>query len=357
MKELDPLLCKFGKTFIKRWLKTGIVEKGVITYPKAGTPQGGVISPILCNLCLNGVDSIVRPNNLKQDSREYRSFSGCWSVRYADDILLFARTETKIINEYLPKLTKFLKVRGLKISKQKSNIINLKKESLNYLGWTFRLFARDMKYNLKSKEDNPFVLITKPSLKSIRRIKLKLKSYFRLNVPLTFIIRRLNPVIRGWINYYRISNASAKVFSKLSGYIIKIFMKWAQRTYPSRSTKWILRKHVFTTPAYKWQIGVWKPGKSLILLLSPQTFSTIKVSAVKTDINPYYNKKYFEKRHKVLSLNEFRKQIYIRHKYKCAACGEILDSNEQVELHRIIPGKLGGKYKYKNVVPLHKTCQ
>jgi 5-methylcytosine-specific restriction endonuclease McrA len=94
-----------------------------------------------------------------------------------------------------------------------------------------------------------------------------------------------------------------------------------------------------------------------ILLFSPQPVSTIKVTAVKTDINPYYNKEYFEKRHKVLlTLNEFRKKVYIKHKYKCAACGEILDDNEQVELHRIIPGKDGGKYTLKNTVPLHKTC-
>jgi retron-type reverse transcriptase len=77
MKELDPILCGIGKTFIESWLKAGIVDKGVITYPKAGTPQGGAISPILCNLCLNGVDNVVRPNNPKYDSVEYKALSGC----------------------------------------------------------------------------------------------------------------------------------------------------------------------------------------------------------------------------------------------------------------------------------------
>jgi hypothetical protein len=66
-------------------------------------------------LCLNGVDSIVRPNNPKTNTKEYKALRGCWSVRYADDIVLFARTETQIIENYLPKLKYFHKVRGLKI--------------------------------------------------------------------------------------------------------------------------------------------------------------------------------------------------------------------------------------------------
>jgi RNA-directed DNA polymerase len=308
MKELNPLLCGIGKTFIKGWLKAGIIEKGVITYPKAGTPQGGVISPILCNLTLNGVDNVVRPDNPKYDSKEYKALSGCWSVRYADDILLFARTETKITNEYLPKLKQFLKVRGLKISKQKSKIINLKVESLSYLGWTFKLVARNLKYNKTGV--NEFVLLTEPSLKGIRRIKLKIRYYFKLNAPLGLVIKKLNPIIMGWVNYYKISFASAKVFSKLSGYILMLFYIWAKTRHPHRKKNWITRNYIFKTPAHSWQIGIPGSEDKPILLFSPQTIPTIKVSAVKTDINPYYNKEYFENRHKVrLTLKEFRKRV------------------------------------------------
>jgi 5-methylcytosine-specific restriction endonuclease McrA len=76
------------------------------------------------------------------------------------------------------------------------------------------------------------------------------------------------------------------------------------------------------------------------------------------DINPYsnYNKEYFEINHRVHDVKDFRKAVYIKHKYKCAACGEILDDNEKVELHHIIPAKDGGKYTLDNIVPLHRTC-
>jgi RNA-directed DNA polymerase len=353
-EKVKPILFNIGRNFIKRWLKAGIVEKGAIIRPKAGTPQGSVISPILCNLCLNGVDSIVRPDNPKVNTKEYKALRGCWSVRYADDIVLFARTKTQIVNEYLLKLETFLKVRGLKISKQKSKIINLKEESLCYLGWTFKLVPRDLRHNKTGV--NKFVLLTKPSVKGIKRIKSKIKQYFKLSAPMSFIIRQLNPIIRGWVNYYRISFESSKVFSKLSGYILMLFWKWTKRNHPRKNKTWIVRNYIFSTQTHSWLIGIKNSTGSTILLVNPRTIPTIKVTAVKTDKNPYYDKEYFENRHKVLIIKEFRRKIYINHKYKCAACGELLDFNEDVELHRIKPGKEGGTYTFKNTVPLHKTC-
>jgi 5-methylcytosine-specific restriction endonuclease McrA len=78
--------------------------------------------------------------------------------------------------------------------------------------------------------------------------------------------------------------------------------------------------------------------------------------SVRVGINPYTDKEYFESKYKNLEVEKFRKSIYAKHKYKCAACGEILDNSEAIELHRIIPGKDGGKYTYENTVPLHRTC-
>jgi hypothetical protein len=198
-------------------------------------------------------------------------------------------------------------------------------------------------------------LLVKPSSKGIRRIKLKIRSYFRLNVPLSLIIKKLNPIIRGWVYYYRISFESSKVFSKLSGYILTLFWIWAKRMHPREGKRRIKKKYIFSTQTHSWLIGTKYNGLP-VNLISPETIPIYKVSAVKTDKNPYYDKEYFEKRHKVFILREFRKAVYRKHNYKCAACGEILDSNEKVELHRIIPGKSGGKYTLKNTVPLHKTC-
>ena len=93
-----------------------------------------------------------------------------------------------------------------------------------------------------------------------------------------------------------------------------------------------------------------------MVLLFPTNVKSIKISAMKLDINPYMNKEYFEKRHKILDVEGFRKKIYDKHNHRCAACGEILNSTEQVDLHHIIPKSKGGTYSLKNIVPLHKTC-
>jgi RNA-directed DNA polymerase len=77
-QTVKPILPSIGKSFIEKWLKAVIIEKNVITYPKAGTPQGSVISPILCNLFLNGIDEIIRPNIPKnKNSKEYKALKGC----------------------------------------------------------------------------------------------------------------------------------------------------------------------------------------------------------------------------------------------------------------------------------------
>jgi RNA-directed DNA polymerase len=94
----------------------------------------------------------------------------------------------------------------------------------------------------------------------------------------------------------------------------------------------------------------------LILLLDPKTVLPIKVAAIKTDVNPYLDKEYFDNRFKILDVKGSRKAVYIRHKYKCAACGEILGNTEKIELHHIIPRKMGGTDSLDNLVPLHKTC-
>jgi 5-methylcytosine-specific restriction endonuclease McrA len=90
--------------------------------------------------------------------------------------------------------------------------------------------------------------------------------------------------------------------------------------------------------------------------LNPVNVLSTKIAGMKTDQNPYLNKEYFENRYKVIDVDKFRKAIYEKHKYKCAACNEFLTNQEKVELHHIIPKKDGGLYTLKNIVPLHKTC-
>jgi RNA-directed DNA polymerase len=89
---------------------------------------------LLCNTVLNGIDELIRPGLPKHGTQASKNLVKCWSVRYVDDIIITSPTKSKIVNEFLPKLTEFLKLRGLEVSKAKSKIINLEVESLEYLG-------------------------------------------------------------------------------------------------------------------------------------------------------------------------------------------------------------------------------
>jgi RNA-directed DNA polymerase len=115
-------------------LKAGIYENGIIVYPTKGTPQGGPISPLLCNMTLNGSEEVVRPGRPKYPTKAYRDLKGIWPVRYADDIVITSPTKPLICEKFIPKLKAFLKVRGLEISQSKLKIVDLKQEPLEFLG-------------------------------------------------------------------------------------------------------------------------------------------------------------------------------------------------------------------------------
>lgn len=281
---------------------------------------------------------------------EYRKLKGRWAVRYVDDIIMTSLTKELIETEYIPKLKHFLSERGLRISESKSKIINLNLESFRYLGWNIKLIERNLSKNRSSV--NKSVLIIKPTSEAVKRIKMSIKQTFRANLPLKGIIRKLNPVTRGWTNYYRVSFHSQKQFAHLSNYIYLLWWRWALRTHPNRSKKWIHSKYIFKTSTHSWQIGI----KSTMLILYPTNVKSIKTAAMKVNINPYVDKEYFEKRYKILDVEKFRKTIYIKHGYKCAACGELLGDTEQIDLHHIVPRSEGGKYTVSNILPLHKTC-
>jgi RNA-directed DNA polymerase len=282
-KEIKQISCGIGKTFIKRWLKAGIVFKGSTYYPEKGIPQAGVVSPMLCNLVLNGIDELIRPGQPKHGTQKHKELACCWAVRYVDDIIITGPTEDKLRNYYLPKLNEFLKERGLEISESKSRIINFKSESFEYLGWKFELRERDLRYNKVSS--NKLVLIIKPTQKANRRIRYVIKSVFRTQISMIAMIKKLNPIIRGWTNYYRRSPHSQGDFARLSNYIYTLWWIWSGKIHPYKSKRWRKRKYIFHNSGTKrWQIGY----NSKIIILDPVTVKTKKTVVLQTDRNPLY---------------------------------------------------------------------
>ncbi|MFC9601822.1 group II intron reverse transcriptase/maturase [Peribacillus butanolivorans] len=168
---------------IQQWLKAGYIEEGKQIHSDYGTPQGGVISPLLANVYLNEMDW------------EW-DLHGIRFVRYADDFLLFAKSEADI-KEAACITKEKLKELGLEISKEKTKVINFQKDNFDFLGFTFHHWR-------EGRKDKKSVFHVTPKKESIKDFRLKIKNKTRKTFTLSKDewIDRVNPIIRGKVNYY-----------------------------------------------------------------------------------------------------------------------------------------------------------
>ena len=161
-KEIESMLCPKAYEYFLKWLKAPIIEKGSKTFPREGIPQGVIISPLSCNIALNGLENAVRDGLPSPNSTEGQRISGSWVIRYADDFIVTCSCEERLIKEHIPRVISFLSKRGLNFSEKKSKIFNLENEGFLFLGWDISLKKRDPKRN-QFKFNGGKVLIIKPS--------------------------------------------------------------------------------------------------------------------------------------------------------------------------------------------------
>jgi len=212
---------------IKLWLKVPIAEEdGKYTGGKGttkGTPQGGVISPLLANIYMNLLDRIVN------DPQGYFSKRGIRMIRYADDFILMSKHISQetiiIIHSYLDRM-------GLKINTEKSKLINATDESFDFLGFTFRydqsIFSKEGRFwNIRPK--------AKSQQKIRQKINLKLKSIG--HYPAEAVVYELNPILRGWLNYYNIEKVSFTqvAFRDLEDYLRNRLFRYYNRKSQRKS--------------------------------------------------------------------------------------------------------------------------
>ena len=214
------------KRILRKWLKAGYWEKAKLFPTHQGTPQGGIISPILANIALDGMQrAIGQAVSKKGDKVNF--------VRYADDFIVTGATQEILEQKVKPALTAFLIPRGLELSEQKTVITHIEK-GFNFLGHTVRKFGA--------------TLLTTPAKSSaqVLRDKLRLCIQSALGHSQEMLLRKLNPIIRGWANYYR-HGASKRTFNRLDYHIYWQLWRWAKRRHPHKSAAWIVRKYFTAT--------------------------------------------------------------------------------------------------------------
>ncbi len=316
-----------AKDLISRWLKAGFVEMGNIHETTIGTPQGGVISPLLANIALDGLQ--------KHLGKGYRY------VRYADDFVIMAKTK-QAIEEIKPKVEQWLLERGLKLNDEKTKIIH-REEGFNFLGFHIRMY-KDGKLIIKPQKEKVKKLLDE--------IRIWLNKYKQVKTEA--VIEKLNPILRGWANYYRFV-CSKETFSKIQHKVRWILWKWAKRRHPNKSKSWILNKYYEKSGK----------GNSMVFkgLYRINKIPIVRYIRVKGNASPDNPKllEYWENRGKRLGKVQFargstRYLLARNQNWKCCLCGNWLMNGEEVHVNHIIPLSEGGSDHISNKIIYHLSC-
>lgn len=361
MNKLACQCCGIGVQLISKWLTASVHEVGKPSFqPERGTPQGGVISPLLANMALDGLERSVRGDRIakvptrlagpvKNRQRDFAVLTGTWVVRYADDFIITCRDRDKLEGEILERVTTFLAERGMTLSEKKTKIVDLKQEGFKFLGWHVSVRNRDPRRNSRAKSST--FCMMKPTPENIKKVKLMVSREFDAGRPIDSIVRTINPKLRGWTNYFRTSYHSQEIFQNLQNHVFQTWKRWAKKRYPTRTMKWKVDKFITSSRKRKWLITAPSGGT----IYDPSTANEWRVRPLKNGVNWYGNAEYFAKVATQIDVEKFRKAVYAQQSFKCAACMQEL-RGEAIELHHIIPKKDGGEYSLKNIVALHKTC-
>lgn len=268
------------KVILSKWLKSGYLEKDLWHETAAGTPQGGIISPTLANMTLDGLEQAVKSavsNNNRVNV-----------IRYADDFIVTAHSKELLETTVKPAIQAFLCERGLQLSAEKTHLTHIK-EGFDFLGFNIR------KYNGK--------LLIKPSKRGVKKLlntlRKTLKSYRSAKV--SELLININPKILGWCLYYR-HVVSKSTFSYIDDKLFDMLVRWIRRRHPNKSAKWMkekyFRKKGFRSWVFSTKVRDAKGKQIDVDLVIANVIPIRRHVKVKAKANPYDPKyiEYFAKR-------------------------------------------------------------
>lgn len=334
---------------LEKWLKCGYVETRKLFPTDEGAPQGGTISPTLMNMTLDGLERLLQerlPTRQKVNGRTH--FNKLNFVRYADDFIITGESPEFLRDKVLPIVKEFLTERGLQLSEEKTVITHIE-DGFDFLGKNIR------KYNGK--------LLIKPPKTSVKSFLEKVRSIIKGNksTKQETLIRKLNPVIRGWVNNQRYV-VSSKVFSRVDYEIYKCLWQWAKRRHKKKSHKWIAQKYWHHIGSRQWTFSVpyenqSTEGEPLYCKLEYATDTKIiRFKKIVAEANPFDEcwTDYFEEREgeKLLNSTKGREKlltIWRRQHRRCPVCGDLITSETGFKVHTP-----AGKNSLKIMV--HKEC-
>jgi RNA-directed DNA polymerase len=337
---------------IYKWLKAGYVDENVFTDTEFGTPQGSVISPLLANIALHGIEEAIGVKYVYSDSDGYSLNADSPAiVRFADDFVILCQSEDKA-NSMFGKLKPYLLERGLTLAEDKTKITHVC-DGFDFLGFNIR----------KYKTNNGMKLLIKPSKSSIKKATKTIKDKFNdlRGCPVGPLIIEINPIIRGIGNYWS-SVVAKKTFCKIDNYVFLKMRKHIRQLHPNKSRKWKTAKYFKAdyTGVSKQKIATdpHNPKNQLFKMswipIQRHVLIKFKNSPDDVTLEDYFAKRDEKEfsRFNALSKRKIAKNTC----FKCRVCSQSLVGEEKLICNNIIPKELDGFDTYTNLELLHKSC-
>lgn len=346
---------------IQAWLKAGILDGPTLFPSQEGTPQGGVISPLLANVALHGMETFLRsqfPKTRRIPGMEEQRLN--WQpqvVRYADDFVIL-HPDPAVIERAKELIEQWLKPLGLEFKKEKTRLSHTlwygnEKPGFDFLG--FHLRQHKAAKNRKPAAHNrklEFTTKVTPSEKALKRQGQKLRQTIRgmRTSSQADLILKLNPMVTGWGRYFGICHSESK--NSLDHQMLYFALKrWARRRHPMKHWGWVARKY------WRLETGKWTFGtpKGINLQSHYQKMERLKPMGRRTPYDGDWA--YWLMRGKQHpDLSPTKAKLYRKQRGHCFGCGLRFQTGDRMEIDHIIPHSQGGRNVYYNLQLLHRHC-
>jgi RNA-directed DNA polymerase len=350
---------------IKAWLKAGIMEGEITAKPESGTPQGGVISPLLANIALHGMEQIInqkyprtKEGYIKNSKKLYgEKITPPRLVRYGDDFVVLSESK-EIIEDCQQTIAQWLEGWGLELNKSKTRITN-STEGFDFLGFNIRHYELGKKHtgtfsNGKCKYSLKHKMFIKPSKESMDRHYKSLADIIQKcsGQNQGDLIKSLQKKITGWCNYYRHCN-SKETFTKIQHHMWRRLLRWAVKRHRMQGTDWITKKYWKTIDGRKW---IFSDGENT--LKSHDMFRAgIEYVKVQGERSPFDgDNTYWQDRLGNGMKSTLKSKLHKTQSGKCAVCRKEFQANDTMEIHHVIPKSEGGTNKIENLRLVHLHC-
>jgi RNA-directed DNA polymerase len=329
------------KSVLRKWLKAGYFEGNSLFPTESGTPQGGIISPVLANLALDGLQSKLA--GLFRTVRDARAAKVNF-VRYADDFIITSSSRELLEEKIKPLVQEFMRERGLELSEKKTLITHVD-DGFDFLGWTAR-WQGDM-------------LLTKPARKNVKNFLEKIRGTLRQmrTAQQEDVIDKLNPVIRGWANYHR-SQTATRTFAKTDHLIWQALWRWARRRHPNKGERWTKARYFRRIAGRDWRFA--EKDKALLTLTSFRKKPHIKIDGSRNPYSPededYFDARLARKMESDLKGRRKLAWLWYWQEGLCPCCNQKITKETGWHIHHVIKRSEGGSEQMSNLQLLHPNC-